>query len=176
MRLIELLLEFRQAFANGLLHDGSRFGALSQSVLERGNLAFQLAHIHHVTIALHQVAGRALPGLFERQLQAPDLNGVLGAQKILVGINVGDRNRHRGFDFARGESNGPAPESRSQQEGDQGRRNKTERDEHYCFDHAGRRLFTCWTLRAGTVPPAAAVGQTCDRKSAWKPAAFSTQL
>ena len=72
-----------------------------------------LGDLDAALVGLDQLANRLVLGLVQSHLDAAKLDGIFGAQLILVGLDVGDRHRHGRFELLRGEAHGAIPERRA---------------------------------------------------------------
>ncbi|WP_141701011.1 hypothetical protein [Methyloceanibacter methanicus] len=100
-------------------------------------IAVQLLYFDTALIGLDQFARRLLLRLLEGDLDFAQLDGEVRANLVLVGLDLGERHGHGGFEPARGELDGAVPQWGRKHEAEQASQEEAQRPEHEPLDHQG---------------------------------------
>ena len=139
LRGFEPAFKLRQPAPDGLLEHPVRVLLLVQAPFDALKLGVDLRNLDPALIGFDQFACRLVLRLFQRHLDPAKLDGKLGAQLVLVGLDIGRRHGHRHLDPPPGKTHGPLPEGRGDHQRKQARKQKTERHIHANVDHRNLR-------------------------------------
>ena len=101
----------------GLLQDPVRVLVLLELVPDRAELGVENLNIDAALVCLDQLARRLVLRFIESDLDLAQFNGELGAQLVLVGLNVGQRHGHGRLEPAGGQLDRAVPQGRGEHEG-----------------------------------------------------------
>ena len=123
----EPAVEIGKAALDGLLQHPVRVLVFLQLRLHRGEVDVEGGDFGAALIGLDQLARGLLSGLVERNLDFTQLDGELGAELILVGLDIVQGHRHGRLEPARGELHRAVPERRSEREREQASQEEAKR-------------------------------------------------
>ena len=119
-----------------------------------------------VAVDLDDLRGSLVAEGLDAHFEPPGRHGELGAHAVLVGLDVGERQRHRGLDALARQRHGAPPDRRRDHQREEAGAQKAEGEEEDGLDHASIRSTTRaaepYLPRRGSESSAAA----CDRVTA----------
>ena len=138
---------FGRRSRDGLLQHAAGVLVLLQVGPVLADVALQRRDAGIAPVDVDQVAGALELGLVELRLQLVHLDGVLGAQPVAVGLDLGLADRHRLLDADGGEPHRPRPECRRQQQSEQTCCQEAQGDQHRGLDRHQWRILGCTGAR-----------------------------
>ena len=119
LRRLQPAVEIRQTPLDGLLENAVGVLAFLMLRFDPAKVGIQHLNFDAALIGFDQLARGLLLGLVERDLDLAELNGELGAELVLVRLNIGEGHGHRRLKLTRGELDGAVPQRWSEHEGEQ---------------------------------------------------------
>jgi hypothetical protein len=135
-------LELRQPPADRLLEDAVGVVSLLQAPLQAVGIGSKPRNLDAPLIRFDELTGGLVARPVEAHFEAAKLDGKLGAELILVGLNIGDRHRHGRLDPAPGQAHGAVPEGRHEHQGKKARGQETEDYIKADIDHSIQRSIS----------------------------------